>query len=78
MFKPLQTFFLHKKSIYNENPISIRQNGEKLQQIKQIQISRQMTIYGQIYGYFKRENNECIGAGTRTTLHKIKIVVFLT
>ena len=27
-----------------------------------------MTIYGQNKGYFKRENNECIGTGARTTL----------
>ena len=61
VFKPLQTFFLHKRSIYNENPISIGQNGVKLQLIEEIQISRQFTIYGQIWGYFKREDNECIG-----------------
>ena len=62
--------------ISGENPISIGQNGVKLQLIEEIQISRQFTIYGQIWGYFKRENNECIGAGTRTTLHTIKFVVF--
>ena len=44
VFKLLQTFFLHKKSIYNENPISIGQNGVKLQLIEEIQISRQFTI----------------------------------
>ena len=36
-----------------------------------------MTIYGQILGVFKRENNECIGNEENTKLHKIKIVVFL-
>ena len=35
-----------------------------------------MTIYGQIKG-FKRENNECVRNGEKTNLHKIKIVVFL-
>ena len=35
-----------------------------------------MTMYGQNKGYFKLENNECIGTGARATLHKIKIVVF--
>ena len=49
----------------------------KLQLIKEIQISRQTTIFGQTKGYFKREKNECIGTGERTTLHKIKMVVFL-
>ena len=29
-----------------------------------------------IKGYFKRENNECIGTGTRTKLYKIKVVIF--
>ena len=32
------------------NPISIGQNGEELQVIKEIQISRHMTIYGQNLG----------------------------
>ena len=50
----------------------------KLQLIKEIQISRQTTIFGQTKGYFKREKNECIGTGERTTLHKIKMVVFFT
>ena len=49
----------------------------KLQLIKEIQISRQTTIFGQTKGYFKREKNEYIGTGERTTLHKIKMVVFL-
>ena len=49
----------------------------KLQLIKEIQISRQTTIFGETKGYFKREKNECIGTGERTTLHKIKMVVFL-
>ena len=35
-----------------------------------------MTLYVQNKGYFKLENNECIGTGERATLHKIKIVVF--
>ena len=34
-------------------------------------------MYGQNKGYFKLENNECIGTGAWATLHKIKIVVFL-
>ena len=37
-----------------------------------------MTIYGQNKGYFKREKNECIGAGARTKLHKIKFVILST
>ena len=40
-------FATQKKDMYSENPISIRQNGVKLQLIKEDQISRQMTIYGQ-------------------------------
>ena len=35
-----------------------------------------MTIYGQNYGYFKREKNYSIGTGAWTKLHKIKRVVF--
>ena len=35
-----------------------------------------MTIYGQNYGYFKHDKNECIGTGAKTKLHKIKLVVF--
>ena len=35
-----------------------------------------MNMYGQNKGYFKLENNECIGTGARTTLHKIKVVVY--
>ena len=35
-----------------------------------------MTMYGQNKGYFKLENNECIGTGARATLHKIKTVIF--
>ena len=38
-------FATQKKDMYSENPISIRQNGVKLQLIKEDQISRQMTIY---------------------------------
>ena len=32
-----------------------------------------MTMYGQNKGHFKLENNECIGTGASTTLHKIEI-----
>ena len=35
-----------------ENPISIGLKGVKLQIIKEIQISRQITICGQKHGYF--------------------------
>ena len=44
----LQTFLLQKNNIYSENPISIGQNGVKLQVIEEIQISRLMTIYGHL------------------------------
>ena len=40
-----------------------------LQVIKEIQISRQMTIYGQTLGVNKREINECIRNRERTKLH---------
>ena len=63
--------------ISGENPISIGWNGAKLQVIKEIQISRHMTIYGQTLGVFKRKNNKCIRNGEKTNLHKIKHVVFL-
>ena len=53
-------------------------NGEELQVIKEIQISRHMTIYGQHLGGYKHENNKCIRNGEKKKLHKIKIVVFLT
>ena len=43
---------------------------------REIQISRQMTMYGQTLGVFKRENNECSRNGEKTILHKNKIVVF--
>ena len=76
MFKTVQTFLLPKKNIYSENPISIGQNGVRLQLIKQNQIYRQMTIYGPNQGHFKRENNEYIGTGPMTTLHKIKLYFF--
>ena len=76
MFKTLQVFFLHKNKTNSENPISIGKNCVKLQAIKEIQISRHMTIYGQTLGVFKRKNNECIRNGEKTKLHKIKIVVF--
>ena len=41
---------------------------------KKIQISLQMTTYGQTLGVFKRENNE--RSRVKTNLHKTKIVVF--
>ena len=63
--------------ISGENPILIGQNSVELQLVKELQISRRMTIYGQNLGGFKRENNECIRNGELTKLHKIKIVVFL-
>ena len=44
--------------------------------IRDIQISRQMTMYGQTLGVFKRENNEYSRNGEKTILHKDKIVVF--
>ena len=61
--------------ISGENPISIGENGAKLQVIKEIQISRHRTIYGQALGVFKHENNESIRNGEKTNLHKIKNVV---
>ena len=76
MFKTLQVFFLQKNKTNSENHLSIGKNCVKLQAIKEIQISRHMTIYGQTLGVFKRENNECIRNGEKTKLHKIKIVVF--
>ena len=57
VFKTLQASLLHKKNIYSENSISIEKNGVKLQLIKEIQISRHMTIYGQTLGVLKLENN---------------------
>ena len=69
-------FFLQKNKTNSENPISIRKDCVKLQAIKEIQISRLMTIYGQTLGVFKRKNNECIRNGEKTKLHKIKIEVF--
>ena len=68
---------MHKNKTNSENPISIGKNCVKLQAIKEIQISRHMTIYGQTLGVFKRKNNECIRNGEKTKLHKIKIFVFL-
>ena len=53
--------------ISGENPISIGENGAKLQVIKEIQISRHMTIYGQALGVFKGENSECIHNGEKTS-----------
>ena len=58
MLKTLQAFLLQKNNIYSQNSISIEKNGVKLQLIKEIQISRHMTIYGQTSGVLKRENNE--------------------
>ena len=49
--------------ISGENLISFGYNGVKLQVIKEIQISRHMTRYGQTLGVFKRENNEFIRNG---------------
>ena len=46
-----------------------------MQVIKEIQISRRRTIYGQTLGVFKRENNKRICPGEKTKLHKIKIVI---
>ena len=63
--------------ISGENPVSVGQNGVESQVIKEIQISRQMTIYGQKLGGFKRESNECFRNGEKTKLHKIKFVGFL-
>ena len=40
--------------ISGEKLISIGQKGAKLPLIKEIQISRHMTIYGQTLGVFKR------------------------
>ena len=62
--------------ISGENPISIGWKGAKLHLIKEIQISRQMTIYGQNLGVSERENNEGSRNGEKTNLHKNKIVVF--
>ena len=73
MFKTLQTFLLEKNNSYSENPMSKGLNGVKLQVIKEIQISRRMTIYGQTLGVFKRENHECICNGEKTKLHKIVV-----
>ena len=63
--------------ISGENSISIGWNGAKLQIIKEIQISRHMTIYGQTLGVFKCKNNKCLRNGEKRNLHKIKNVVFL-
>ena len=48
MFKTLQAFLLHKRNIYSENPVSIGQNGVKLQLTKDNQTYRQMNVYGQV------------------------------
>ena len=66
MLEPLQTFLQQKKNIFGENLISIGQQGVKLQLIKEIQISRHMTIYGQTLGVFKRETikKSCNGEKT--------------
>ena len=52
MVKNLSSFSAQISMISVENPISIGLKGVKLQIIKEIQISRQMTIYGQNQGYF--------------------------
>ena len=76
MLKTLQTFLQQKMNIFSEKLISIGQKGVKLQLIKEIQISRHMTIYGQTLEVFKRENNKTKCNGEKTKLHKIEIVVF--
>ena len=48
----------------------------KLHLIREIQISRQMTIYGQTLGVFKHENDKRSRNGEKTKLNKIKIVGF--
>ena len=48
----------------------------KLHLIKEIQISRQMTIYGQTLGVFKRENNECRRNEKRQICIKTKLGFF--
>ena len=58
MLKPLQAFLLPKRIFIVNTPSQSKKNGVKLQQIKEIQISRDMTIYGQTLGVLKRENNE--------------------
>ena len=55
---------------------SIGLKGVKLHLVKEIQISHQMTIYGQTLVVFKRETNECSGNGKKTKMHKNKAVVF--
>ena len=47
MFKSLQAFLSQKNNINSDNPISIGRNGVELLVIKEIQIYRHMTIYGQ-------------------------------
>ena len=76
MSKTVQEFLSQRNSINRENPISIGKGGLELQVIKEIHISRHMTIFGQNVGRFKHENNECIRNGGKTKLHKIKIVGF--
>ena len=58
VLKPLQAFLLPKRIFIVNTPSQSKKNGVKLQQIKEIQISRDMTIYGQTLGVLKRENNE--------------------
>ena len=58
--------------ISGENPISIGQKGVKLQLIKEIQISRHMTICGQTLGVFKRETIENIVMEKRQSCIKSK------
>ena len=62
--------------ISSENPISIEWNGVEWQLIKEIQISRHMTLYGQTLGVFEHENNEWSRNGEKTNQHKIKNIVF--
>ena len=62
-----------KNNIYSENPISIV--GIDLQVIKEIQISRHMTIYGQKLRGFKRKHNECILRHNDVFRDEIRIIV---
>ena len=61
-----------------EKTISIGEKDVKLHLIKDIQISRQIAIYGQNLGVFKTENNEYICKKEKAKLYKNKIIIFLT
>ena len=58
VLKTLQAFCYEKRIFIANTPSQSKKNGVKLQLIKEIQISRDMTIYGQTLGVLKRENNE--------------------